>query len=140
MGDLMVTKGNRGRRQEALPLDTDAGPRAPEHSPLPGLKRPKTPQGTVYRGVCAAIIASRGDGSPNASWAGTEALARSLANAMDVALRKGEPYAVAQLAPRLLDVLRDLLLTPASARSDGDDQLHALLADLGPSATVGNPA
>lgn len=78
-----------------------------------------------------AIIAGR-DGAPaDPKWAATESLARQLARAIDLAMNKtpADPYAVAQLAPKLLDVLRELKLTPMSAvQASG---LEDLLSDLG---------
>lgn len=84
----------------------------------------------------ASVVAARpvnGNGRRTADpkWAAIERLSYSLAAAMDAAERKGDLYAPAQLAPRLLDVLRDMMLTPASVQAgQDDDDLGELLAGL----------
>lgn len=92
----------------------------------------------------ASVVASRpevdGRRPADPRWAAAERLAYTLAAAMDMAAIRGDLYAPAQLAPRLLDVLRDLRLTPASVTtSTGQDALGELLDKIG-SPTLGNPA
>jgi hypothetical protein len=78
-----------------------------------------------------AIIAGRGGAAADPRHAAAEALARQLSRAVDLAMHKSPPdlYAVAQLSPRLLDVLRELRLTPDSEQKGSD--LDELLASLG---------
>lgn len=94
--------------------------------------------------MIASVVASRpevdGRRPADVRWAAAERLAYALAAAMDAAERKGDLYAPAQLAPRLLDVLRDLRLTPTSVgTSSSQDALGDLLKDLS-RPTVGDPS
>ncbi|MCP3756031.1 hypothetical protein [Streptomyces sp. TBY4] len=87
--------------------------------------------GRVERGITDALRASRAGERPDPRWAAVEALARTLGRALDGAAAGGEVYAVVQLSGRLLGVLRELGLTPASTTGTAeDDALAALLADL----------
>lgn len=78
-----------------------------------------------------AIIAGRNGAPADPRFAAAESLARQLARAVDIAMHKSPPdvYAVAQLSPRLLDVLRELRLTPDSEQKGSD--LDELLASMG---------
>lgn len=83
----------------------------------------------VTRAVGDAIRAGR-EGAPAVrKYAGAEALAREIGYAMDVASELGKVYAIAQLAPRLLDTLRELHLTPATGDT-ANDPLTELLREL----------
>lgn len=123
----MAAKPARGRKQTGT-LDLDFGDDgALASAPLPGtaVRRPvRRVEGAVTR----SIQTGRQGADPDPRWAGTEALARELARGIDIAAGNADPYALAQLGPKLLDVLRELALTPASAtvKSELDD----LLADL----------
>lgn len=89
--------------------------------------------------VAARPVNEHGRRPADPKWGAVERLAYALAAAMDAAERKGDLYAPAQLAPRLLDVLRDMRLTPASVGTrTGQDALSDLLADLATPA-VGDP-
>lgn len=132
-----------GRGQKPL-LDVPGAREAPEHSPLPGTAVRRS-TGRLEAAVRASVVASRpvndnGRRPADARWRAAECLAYQLAATLDAAERRGDLYAPAQLAPRLLDVLRDLRLTPASqVESSGQDALNDLLADLSTPA-VGDPA
>jgi hypothetical protein len=140
----MGHRAGRGRRsaQDAL-LDVNDGRPAPEPTPLPAVA-PRRHVGRLERAVQESVRAvrepnenGRREGDPR--WAGAERLAYTVAGALDQAARKGDPYAVAQLAPRLLDVLRDLMLTPGAIGAAAGDDLGSLLADLATPA-VGDTA
>lgn len=83
----------------------------------------------VERAVGASIVAGRAGGRADRRWSGTETLAREIAAAIDLAALEQQPYAVAQLAPRLLDTLRELQLTPTAA-ADGLDPVTEFLRGL----------
>jgi hypothetical protein len=85
--------------------------------------------GRVERAVTEAIRAAHREnrGAADARWRGAEALARQVAAALDTGA--DDPYAVAQLAPRLLAVLTELRLTPAAA-GIGTDPLGDFFAEL----------
>lgn len=85
-------------------------------------------RGRVETAVCAAIAAGRMGGRAEPRYAGAESLAREVARALDVAAWNKDPYAVAQLAPRLESALCLLRLTPASAAGGGD--LAGLLREI----------
>lgn len=107
----MASRPTRGREEE--------GGRRP---------LPKTVIGRVERSVNDAILAGR-DGAPaDPRWRAAEALARELGRGIDTAAAAGDPYALAQLGPKLLDLLRELRLTPPPQAAAGS--LDALLADL----------
>ncbi|MFJ2869818.1 hypothetical protein [Streptomyces sp. NPDC087298] len=107
----MPPRAPRGRA--ALPPQ-GGDPYAPE----------KRTVGRVEAAVSRQVRAVRRTGADPAR-AGVEAIARELARAMDTAGARLDPYAVAQVTPKLLDVLDRL--TPKDA--EGDD-LADLLADL----------
>ncbi|MEV3852743.1 hypothetical protein AB0J38_00195 [Streptomyces sp. NPDC050095] len=85
----------------------------------------------VEGAVSASVRKARGSGKADPRYAAVEALARSVGRTVDIAVYKGETYAVAQLSPKLMEILTALHLTPASntAPDDGDG-LAELLADL----------
>jgi len=87
--------------------------------------------------VSDAIRAGRDGGDADARWRAAETLARHIAATLD-ATTTADPYAVAQLAPRLLAVLQELRLTPAAAGS-GADSLGDFLNEL-TAAPVLDPA
>lgn len=95
---------------------------------------PDGPRGPVLRvegAVSRSVRTARGSGKADPRYAAVEALAREVGRAVDVAGAKRDPYAVAQLTPRLLDVLSALHLTPASNTApESEDGLAELLADL----------
>ncbi|MFB6943390.1 hypothetical protein ACFWGL_12440 [Streptomyces sp. NPDC060286] len=80
--------------------------------------------GRVEAAVSRQVRALRRDGA-DPKRAGIEAIARELARAMDTAGARLDPYAVAQVTPKLLDVLDRL--TPTETEADG---LADLLADM----------
>lgn len=124
----MAAKPPRGRKQnggEALALDFGDAP--PAGAKLPGTSV-RRPPGRVERSVSSSITAARGDAPADARWAASEALAKELGRGIDIAAANGDPYALAQLGPKLLETLRELALTPASATVKSD--LDELLADL----------
>ncbi|GAA2118570.1 hypothetical protein GCM10009802_20260 [Streptomyces synnematoformans] len=81
--------------------------------------------GRVETGVTRAIRAAREGAAADPRLAGLESLARTLAAGVDIAA--DQPYALAQLSPRLLDVLETLMLIPRTTHSDA---LTQLLADI----------
>lgn len=124
-------RGTRGQLSLAAPQDAAVAP----GDPIPGLGVRRR-AGGCERAVQDALRASRErPGGADPRWVAAAAAAKALARAVDAALsgRDGapDPYAVAQTAPRLLEALRELQLTPASA-GDGTDPLGQLLGDLGP--------
>lgn len=125
-------------------MDVSGDREAPPHSPLPGTSV-RRPRGRLEAAVMASVVAARpvnenGRRTADPKWAAIERLSYSLAAAMDAAERKGDLYAPAQLAPRLLDVLRDMMLTPASVQvAKDDDELGDLLADLATPAMGDTP-
>lgn len=70
-------------------------------------------------------------------FAGLEAVALATAQAIDMALAKGEPYPVAQLAPRMVDALARLNLVPVEETPD--DGMAALFDRMSISALVNGP-
>lgn len=116
-------------------MDLPGAREAPEHSPLPGTAVRRA-EGRLERSVRASVAASRplnknGRREREPKWSAAECLAYQLAATLDAAERRGDLYAPAQLAPRLLDVLKELRLTPASVGgSAGQDALSDLLSDL----------
>lgn len=127
----MSPRAPRGRKQTgadgavALALDFGDAPAAGAKLPGTAVRRPP---GRVERSVSISITAARGEHPADARWAAGEALARELGRGIDIAAANGDPYALAQLGPRLLETLRELALTPASATVKGE--LDELLADL----------
>lgn len=85
--------------------------------------------GRTEKGVALAVRASRAGGKADPRWGGVEGLARTLGRALDQAEEARAPYAIAQLAPRLLDVLAAMRLTP-DTQPGHDDELGAFLAGL----------
>lgn len=61
-------------------------------------------------------------------YAALEAAALGAAQAFDVALSNADPYAVAQLLPRLMEALERLRLVPVEETPD--DGLEALFAEM----------
>ena len=118
-------RGRRGEGVLALPLDV--GTDAPEAAKLSGTSV-RRHVGRVERHVGDSIVAARAGVPAEARWAAAEVLAKELGRALDVASANRDPYAVAQLAPKLLEALRELALTPASAQAKSD--LAELLADI----------
>ncbi|GHD03424.1 hypothetical protein GCM10010334_51160 [Streptomyces finlayi] len=98
---------------------------------VPGARKPRGSRrpGAAEKGISAAVRASRKGGKADPRFAGVEALARVAGRALDEAVSAGERYAVAQLLPRVLDVLDAMQLTPESAGT-GDDSLGEFLASL----------
>lgn len=66
-----------------------------------------------------------------------EAIALGMAQAFDVALSNADPYAVAQLAPRLAGILERLNLVPVEETPD--DGLDALFDRMSISSLVNGP-
>lgn len=124
----MASRSSRGRQQtEGLPLDLGDARAAQGGATLPGTAvRPVLRR--VERAVGDSIRAARGETPADPRWAAAEALARELGRGLDLAAANADPYALAQLGPKLLDALRELSLTPASSQTKGD--LENLLADL----------
>lgn len=122
----MAAKRTRGRGQTALTLDAedDAG----TLTALPGVSARRRP-GPTEAAVAASIRAARGEAKADPRWAGAESLARSLARGVDRARDAGDPYALAQLGPRLLEALRELGLTPPP-RPESGGKLEELLSSL----------
>lgn len=124
----MSSKSPRGRRGTGgEPLALDFGDAPPAGAKLPGTSV-RRPPGRVERSVSSSITAARGDSPPELRFAASEALAKELGRGIDIAAANGDPYALAQLGPKLLETLRELTLTPASATVKSD--LEDLLADL----------
>lgn len=121
----MATRPPRGAGQTALPMGAHAAPGPPVGTALPGTAV-RRPVGRVERAVCDSIRAARGEAPREVKLSALETLARQLAAGLDLAA--AEPYALAQLGPRLLDVLTALQLTP-QPRVD-DDGLSDLIKDL----------
>lgn len=126
----MSTKSNRGTRrqggQTALSVVDETGAPEPRDTPIPGTRR-RRPRLRVERAVDESIKAARTAGA-DPRMAAAEALARELAAGIDVAALKMDPYALAQLGPKLLDVLKELGMTRPPEQTDS--ALSALLADL----------
>ena len=95
------------------------GPESAQDSVPPGA-------GVVRAAVHAAIVAGHEAEGVDPRLQGLEGLAEHLAGSID--RYHDQPFAVAQLAPRLLDVLRELRLTPAPVQAA--DALTELLASL----------
>jgi len=124
----MAPRAPRGRKQDdALALDFGDDHAAQGGAALPGTAVRKVVR-RVERAVSSSIAAARADTPADARWAAGEALARELGRGIDIAAANGDPYALAQLGPKLLEVLRELALTPSSATVKGE--LDTLLADL----------
>lgn len=122
----MAAKSKRGRGQTTLSLGPDDS--SATLSTLPGVSV-RAREGRTERAVAASIRAGRDGAAADPRYAGAESLARSLARGIDVARGEGDPYALAQLGPKLLDVLRELQLTPPP-RAVGADDLAELLGGL----------
>lgn len=103
-----------------------AGQGTPEEGPAAAL-----PTGRVERAVAGSIRAGR-EAAANPLLAGTETLARELARGIDIAAAKADPYALAQLGPKLLDVLTTLQLVPQQQKSSSDALADAVAAALRP--------
>ncbi|MFI6688903.1 hypothetical protein [Streptomyces sp. NPDC050485] len=97
---------------------------------------PRRVAGRAERGVEAAIRASRAGGKADPRCAGIEAVIRIAARALDGAA--DDPYAVAQLLPRVLDVMTFAGLVP-EPKGAADDSLAALLSAMA-APTVGHQA
>jgi hypothetical protein len=69
-------------------------------------------------------------------YAAIEALALAVGRAVDGAVADADPYAVAQLSPRLLELLAELRLTPGSIEGASDGVAELLAAISAP--TVGD--
>lgn len=127
----MAPRAPRGRTPKAsdgaVALDLEFGDAPSAGGKLPGTAV-RSRVGRVERSVGASIVAARGDAPADSRWAAGEALARELGRGIDIAAANNDPYALAQLGPKLLDVLRELTLTPASATVKGD--LDQLLRDI----------
>jgi hypothetical protein len=124
----MAARPPRGRKGTGgEPLSLDFGDAPPAGAKLPGTAV-RRPPGRVERSVSSSITAARGDAPADPRWAAGEALAKELGRGIDIAATNQDPYALAQLGPRLIEVLRELALTPASATVKND--LAELLADL----------
>ena len=124
----MATSPKRGRgKTGGTPLDLDFGDAPAPGAPLPGTAV-RRPVRRVEASVAASILAARPAAGADPRWKAAEALAKELGRGVDIAAANGDPYALAQLGPKLLDTLRELQLTPASATVKGD--LEELLADL----------
>ena len=76
-----------------------------------------------------AIRAGQEDGCGDKRFAGAEALACELARGIDEAAVEDRTYVIAQLAPRLLDVLIALRLTPMYL-ADPHNPIMGLFRDL----------
>jgi hypothetical protein len=79
-----------------------------------------------------AALAERDEGREPVDLA-AEVLLRMCGKALDMTMAQSNPYAVAQLAGRILELLRDLRMTPASRgalNTDGDplDEIRHLLS------------
>lgn len=127
----MSARAPRGRQKTgadgSMPLALEFADLAPAGAKLPGTAV-RRHVGRVERSVSASILAARGEQPADPRWAGGEALAKELARGIDIAAANSDPYALAQLGPKLLETLRELALTPASATVKGE--LDDLLADL----------
>jgi transcriptional regulator NrdR family protein len=87
-------------------------------------------RGRLERATEEAVRAARAGEKADRRFAALETLARLYAASLDQAVVR-EPYAVAKIGPHLLEVLRELRLTPPTVDASGKDQdLSALLADL----------
>lgn len=124
----MAGKSSRGRKQgDALALDFGDEPAAGT-APLPGTSV-RRPVRRVEASVSRSIQSARAGTEADPRWSAAEALARELGRGIDIAAYNADPYALAQLGPKLLEVLRELALTPASATVKSE--LDELLADMG---------
>lgn len=102
---------------------------APEHGdPIPGTAVRRQP-GRTEKAVGTSIQHGRQGKPADPRFAAAEALARQLAYGVDQAAAKADPYALAQLGPKLLEVLRELALTPGAA-GEGKSGFDAFMADL----------
>ncbi|MET8603074.1 hypothetical protein ABZV92_05975 [Streptomyces rubiginosohelvolus] len=110
----MTTRPSRGRT--SLPAQSGA--------PMGDGAAERRTVGRVEAAVSRQVRALRRDGADPAR-VGVEAIARELARAMDTAGARLDPYAVAQVTPKLLAVLDRL--TP---KEGDDDALNDLLADM----------
>lgn len=122
----MGTGRNRGRGQTAIEGIEEQGPAVADAVPLRGIKARRV-MSRVERAVSESISAAR-PGPADARLRGAETLARELARGIDIAAGKADPYALAQLSPKLLDVLRELGLAGGAAAAV--DPTTELLADL----------
>lgn len=96
--------------------------------------------GSVQRAVEASIEAARGGGRLGLIEGALSAVAIEQGRAVDLAVRRHDPYAISQTTRALLSILDRLGLapTPAPATPAGGDALDAFLAGLsGPQ--VGDP-
>uniref|UniRef100_A0AAU2V7Q7 TetR family transcriptional regulator n=1 Tax=Streptomyces sp. NBC_00003 TaxID=2903608 RepID=A0AAU2V7Q7_9ACTN len=100
------------------------------------IPRARRAAGRTERGVEAAIRASRDGGKAEPGRAAIEAVTRLAARALDGAA--DDPYAVAQLLPRVLDVMTCAGLIP-EPKGSADDSLAALLSAMA-APTVGHQA
>lgn len=94
-----------------------------------GVPRARRRAGRVERAVSVSIRAARTAGA-DPRLAAAEALARTLARALDDAASTGQIYALAPLSARLWPILDAFAMTPAPPAPPEDDELAALLADL----------
>lgn len=124
----MASRPPRGRRQnEVLTLDLGDDHAAQGGAALPGTSVRRILR-RVEKAVGTSITAARAENPADPRWTAAEALARELGRGIDTAAANADPYALAQLGPKLLDVLRELALTPASATVKGE--LESLLKDM----------
>ncbi|MFE3071770.1 hypothetical protein [Streptomyces sp. NPDC059247] len=84
----------------------------------PSVPRARRTAGRAERGAETAIRASRSGGKADPKRAAVEAVVRIVARGLDVAA--DDPYALAQLVPRMLDILRLAQLVPEPAGAADD--------------------
>ena len=114
-------------------------PAAEPGPPLPlDVKQPAS-RGRTARAVEAAIRAGQRAGQLDELDAGVAALARQLARACDAAESTAQPYALAQLGPRLLDALVALGLSPSARPGSAGDEWDRLAAELGAPTLLDGP-
>lgn len=105
---------------------TDQGSRRPEADDALPVDVPAQPVGRVQTAVEKAIVAAQLDDRD----AGAGALAVACGRAVDLALGRRDPYAVASVARELRETLTRLKLDPVAREGNDAGNVEAWLAGL----------